>query len=88
MKMNDKEIEVFTLTTDNLLIPENIDVHGILFYQEYGHSIADGTKKMDKFCLQVPVQDPDDYNGNSFGVAVNKGVGFLSRSQVKLTDSL
>ena len=43
------------------------------FYQEPGHSITDGTKKMDKFCLQIPVQNPDDYNGNRFGVAVNKG---------------
>ena len=73
MKTNDKEIEVFTLSKDDLLIPEKIYVHGILFYQEPGHNIADVTKKMDKSCLQIPVQDPDDFNGDCFGVAANKG---------------
>ena len=72
MKMSNKEIKVYTLSDEDLLIPENIDIHNILIYQEPGHSIADGTKKMDKLCLQIPVQDPDDYNEKRFGVAVNK----------------
>ena len=66
------EVQVFTITKEQLLTPEDIDCNGVLFYQEHGHSIAEGTKKMDKFCLQIPVQDPDDYNGKRFGVAVNK----------------
>ena len=72
MKMNVKELELIIVSEDDLSIPENINVNGILFYIESGHSIAGGTKKMDKFCLQIPVQDPDDYHNDRFGVAVNK----------------
>ena len=73
------EVQVFTITKEQLLTPEDIDCNGVLFYQEYGHSIAEGTKEMDKFCLQIPVQDPDDYNGNRFGVAVNKEGRILAK---------
>ena len=66
------EVESFTITREQLLTPENIDCHGVLFYQEYGHSIAGGTKKMDKFCVQIPIQDPEDYHSVRIGVAVNK----------------
>ena len=72
MKMNVKELELIIVSEDDLSIPENINVNGILFYIESGHSIAHGTKKMDKLCLQIPVQDPDDYGVKRFGVAVNK----------------
>ena len=72
MTMNDREIEVFNISNEDLVVPEKIDIHNILFYQEPGHSIADGTKKMDKLCLQVPVHDPEDYNEKRYGVVVNK----------------
>ena len=72
MKTNNKELEVITLSKGDLLIPENIYIYGILFYTESGHIIANGTKKMDKLCLQIPVQDPDYYRATRFGVAVNK----------------
>ena len=66
------EVQVFTITKEQLLTPENIDCHSVFFYQEHGHSIAGGTKKMDKFCVQIPIQDPEDYHSNCIGVAVNK----------------
>ena len=82
MKMKDKEIEinVFNISEEALVVPDNIDIHDILYYQEPGHSVADGTKKMNKFRLQVPIHIPDDYREKRFGVALSAG----SRIYVKI----
>ena len=73
------EVQVFTITKEQLLTPENIDCHSVLFYLEYGHSITGGTKKMDKFCVQIPIQDPNDYHSGRIGVAMNKESQILGK---------